>query len=81
MSKKVGLPALIITLLLLALSIYLCYNLMVLNTDYGELHTFVLGLAVVSIVFAVMMLAGCYAVYMDFSQDDLEKIGDSAQKK
>lgn len=81
MSGKIHVPSFVITLGLVAISIYLCYNLMVLNTDYGSYHGAILVLAIAVLGITLMMVAGCYARYMEFSQEDLEKIGDSAQKK
>lgn len=81
MSKRVGLPALIVTIGLVIASIYLWYNLMVLNTDYGTNLVFIQILAVIVLSFAVLMSLGCYATYMEFSQDDLKMIEDSYNKK
>jgi hypothetical protein len=81
MSKKVGLPALIVTLVLTAATIYLWYNLMVLNTDYGDYNILIRVLAVAVAAFAIIMAAGCYAAYMQFSQEDMQRIEDSYTKK
>jgi hypothetical protein len=81
MSKKVGLAAVIVTLVLTVISIYIWYNLMVLNTDYGDYYILIRVLAIGIAGAAVLMAAGCYAAYMNFSQEDLEKIGDDATKK
>jgi hypothetical protein len=81
MSKRVGLPALIVTIGLIAATIYLWYNLMVLNTDYGDYYILIQVLAIGVAGSAVLMSAGCYATYMSFSQEDLEKIGNDATKK
>lgn len=80
MSKRVGLPALIVTILLVAASIYLWYNLMVLNTDYGDYSLYIKILAAIILSFAVLMTLGCYATYMSFSQEDLKMIEDSYKK-
>jgi hypothetical protein len=81
MSKRVGLPTLIVTIGLIAATIYLWYNLMVLNTDYGDYNLYIRVLAVAVLAFAVLMTAGCYAAYMQFSQEDMERIEESYTKK
>lgn len=81
MSKKVGLPALIVTIGLIIASIYLWYNLMVLNTDYGDYSILIRVLAIAVAAFAILMAAGCYAAYMQFSQEDMQRIEESYTKK
>ena len=81
MSKRVGLPALIVTIGLIAATIYLWYNLMVLNTDYGVNSNLIQFLAVAVLACTLLMSAGCYATYMQFSQEDMERIEESYTKK
>lgn len=81
MSKRVSLPALIVTIGLIAASIYLWYTLMVLNTDYGNYLIYIQILASMVLAFALLMSLGCYAAYMDFSQEDMQRIEESYTKK
>jgi hypothetical protein len=81
MSKRIGLPVLIVTIGLIAATIYIWYNLIALNTDYGYYNISIRVLAIVVAGFSLLMASGCYATYRNFSEEDLEKIGNDATKK
>jgi len=77
---KLDFLTIIITLGVTVLTVYLCYNIMLLNTDYGVNGVFIRFLAVVGVVLTIPMIGGCVMRLYDFTQEDLESIGESAKR-
>jgi hypothetical protein len=74
MPNKLGLPVVLVTCAMVAASIWLWVNVMVNNTDYGIHTDSIRFLTVGVVILTLVMLAGCYAVYQGWSQEDLESM-------
>ena len=76
MPKRLGIPVIIFTCALVAASIWLWWTLVINNADFGNYNDAIRLLMIAVIVLAFVMVGGCYAVYMGWSHEDLEKMDD-----
>jgi hypothetical protein len=73
MPNRLDLPSVVLTIVMIIVSIWVWWAVMMNNAEYGDT---VRLLTIIWVVLTFTMLAGCIIKYYGLTQEDLESMGD-----